>query len=76
MQLDGTLTMKTPSTYLDILKTTNSETTKTYMGYDNPSNPAVAQVGLKDYDKLVDDAASETSDLNNVMRNMQQLKLG
>ena len=30
-----------PSTYLDILKTTNSETTKTYMGYDNPSNPAV-----------------------------------
>ena len=53
-----------PSTYLDILKSTNSETTKTYMGYDNPSNPAVAQVGLKDYDKLVDDAASETSDLN------------
>ena len=27
-----------PSTYLDILKTTNRETTKTYMGYDNPSN--------------------------------------
>ena len=53
-----------PSTYLDILKSTNSETTKTYMGYDNPSNPAVAQVGLNDYDKLVDDAASETSDLN------------
>ncbi len=53
-----------PSTYLDILKSTNSETTKTYMGYDNPSNPAVAQVGLKEYDKLVDDAASETSDLN------------
>ena len=53
-----------PSTYLDILKTTNSETTKTYMGYDNPSNPAVTQVGLKDYDKLVDDAASETNDLN------------
>ena len=53
-----------PSTYLDILKTTNSETTKSYMGYDNPSNPAVAQVGLNDYDKLVDDAASETTDLN------------
>ena len=34
------------------------------MGYDNPSNPAVAQVGLNDYDKLVDDAASETTDLN------------
>jgi len=52
-----------PSTYLDILKTTNSETTKTYMGYDNPSNPAVAQVGLKEYDKLVDEAGKETSDL-------------
>ena len=53
-----------PSTYLDILKTTNSETTKTYMGYDNPSNPAVAQVGLKEYDKLVDEAGNETTDLN------------
>ena len=52
-----------PSTYLDILKTTNRETTKTYMGYDNPSNPAVAQVGLKEYDKLVDEAGNETSDL-------------
>ena len=52
-----------PSTYLDILKTTNSETTKSYMGYDNPSSPAVAQVGLKEYDKLVDEAGKETSDL-------------
>ena len=52
-----------PSTYLDILKTTNSETTKSYMGYDNPSSPAVAQVGLKEYDKLVDEAGNETSDL-------------
>ena len=52
-----------PSTYLDILKTTNSETTKTYMGYDDPSNPAVAQVGLKEYDKLVEEAGNETSDL-------------
>ena len=33
------------------------------MGYDNPSNPAVAQVGLKEYDKLVDEAGNETSDL-------------
>ena len=52
-----------PSTYLDILKTTNSETTKSYMGYDNPSSPVVAQVGLKEYDKLVDEAGKETSDL-------------
>ena len=52
-----------PSTYLDILKTTSSETTKTYMGYDNPANPVVAQVGLKEYDKLVDEAGKETSNL-------------
>ena len=53
-----------PSTYLDILKTTNSETTKTYMGYDNPSNPVIAKVGLNEYDKLVDEAGNETSDIN------------
>ena len=53
-----------PSTYLDILKTTNSEQTKTYMGYDDPSNAAAAKVGMKDYDKLLDEAGKETSDLN------------
>ncbi|KXU07630.1 peptide ABC transporter substrate-binding protein [Streptococcus oralis] len=53
-----------PSTYLDILKTTDSEHTKTYMGYDNPDSPAAAQVGLKEYDKLVDEANAETTDLN------------
>ncbi|TYL24906.1 peptide ABC transporter ATP-binding protein, partial [Streptococcus pyogenes] len=53
-----------PSTYLDILKTTNSEQTKTYMGYDDPANAAAAQVGLKEYDKLVDEATKETDDLN------------
>ena len=52
-----------PSTYLDILKTTNSETTKSYMVSDNPSSPVVAQVGLKEYDKLVDEAGKETSNL-------------
>ena len=53
-----------PSTYLDIFKTTSSENTKTFMGYDNPNNAAAAQVGLKDYDALLDSAASETTDLN------------
>ena len=53
-----------PSTYLDILKSTNSEQTKTYMGYDDPSNVAAAKVGVKDYDKLLDEAGKETSDLN------------
>ena len=53
-----------PSTYLDIFKTTSSENTKTFMGYDDPNNAAAAQVGLKDYDALLNSAASETSDLN------------
>ena len=53
-----------PSTYLDILKSTNKSQTKTYMGFDDPANPAVDKVGLKEYDKLVDEAAKETSDLN------------
>lgn len=53
-----------PSTYLDIFKTTASENTKTYMGFDDPNNAAAAQVGLKDYDALLDSAASETTDLN------------
>ena len=53
-----------PSTYLDILKTTNAEQTKTYMGYEGADNAAAAQVGLKEYDKLVEEAAKETDDLN------------
>ena len=53
-----------PSTYLDIFKTTSSENTKTFMGYDDPNNAAAVQVGLKDYDALLNSAASETSDLN------------
>ena len=34
------------------------------MGYDDPSNAAAAKVGVKDYDKLLDEAGKETSDLN------------
>ncbi|MCE2327098.1 hypothetical protein GPX65_08030 [Streptococcus thermophilus] len=30
-----------PSTYLDVLKTTSSENTKSFMGYDNPNSQAV-----------------------------------
>ena len=52
-----------PSTYLDVLKTTNSENTKSFMGYDNPNSPAAEKVGLKEYDQLVDDASKETTDL-------------
>ena len=52
-----------PSTYLDVLKTTNSENTKSFMGYDDPNSQAVQKVGLKEYDQLVDDASKETTDL-------------
>ena len=51
------------STYLDVLKTTNSENTKSFMGYDDPNSQAVQKVGLKEYDQLVDDASKETTDL-------------
>ena len=52
-----------PSTYLDVLKTTNGENTKSFMGYDDPNSQAVQKVGLKEYDQLVDDASKETTDL-------------
>ena len=52
-----------PSTYLDVLKTTNSENTKSFMGYDNPNSPAAEKVGLKEYDQLVNDASKETTNL-------------
>lgn len=52
-----------PSTYLDVLKTTSSENTKSFMGYDDPNSQAVQKVGLKEYDKLVEDASKETTDL-------------
>ena len=52
-----------PSTYLDVLKTTNGENTKSFMGYDDPNSQAVEKVGLKEYDQLVDDASKETTDL-------------
>ena len=52
-----------PSTYLDVLKTTNSENTKSFMGSDDPNSQAGEKVGLKEYDQLVDDASKETTDL-------------
>lgn len=52
-----------PSTYLDILKTTSTETTKTYLGFEGADNAAAKQVGLDEYDRLVDEAGKETSDV-------------
>lgn len=53
-----------PSTFLDVFKSTNSTQTKTFMGFDDPNAPAVTQVGLKDYDKLLEVANAQTSNLS------------
>ena len=52
-----------PSTYLDILKTTSTETTKTYLGFEGTDNAAAKQVGLDEFDRLVNEAGKETSDI-------------
>ena len=52
-----------PSTYTDILKTSAAETTKTYLGFEGADNAAAKQVGLDEYDRLVDEAGKETTDV-------------
>ena len=53
-----------PSTYLDILKSTSSDNTKTWFGFDSGSENAGAKaVGLDEYNKLVDEAGAETTDI-------------
>ena len=50
-----------PSTYLDIIKPSVGENTKTYLGFDSGTNNAAAkQVGLEDYEKMVVEAGNET----------------
>ena len=54
-----------PSTYLDIIKPSVGENTKTYLGFDSGTNNAAAkQVGLKDYEKMVVEAGEETTDVS------------
>ena len=54
-----------PSTYLDIIKPSVGENTKTYLGFDSGTNDAAAkQVGLEDYEKMVVEAGNETSDIS------------
>ena len=54
-----------PSTYLDIIKPSVGENTKTYLGFDSGTNNAAAkQVGLEDYEKMVVEAGNETSDIS------------
>ena len=54
-----------PSTYLDIIKPSVGENTKTYLGFDSETNNAAAkQVGLEDYEKMVVEAGEETSDVS------------
>ena len=53
-----------PSTYLDIIKPSVGENTKTYLGFDSGTNNAAAkQVGLEDYEKMVVEAGEETTDV-------------
>ena len=54
-----------PSTYLDIIKPSVGENTKTYLGFDSGTNNAAAkQVGLEDYEKMVMEAGEETTDVS------------
>ena len=54
-----------PSTYLDIIKPSVGENTKTYLGFDAGTNNAVAkQVGLEDYEKMVVEAGNENTDVS------------
>ena len=54
-----------PSTYLDIIKPSVGENTKTYLGFDSGTNNAAAkQVGLEDYEKMVVEADNEVTDVS------------
>ena len=54
-----------PSTYLDIIKPSVGENTKTYLGFDSGTNNAAAKkVGLEDYEKMVVEAGEEISSVS------------
>ena len=54
-----------PSTYLDIIKPSVGENTKTYLGFDSGTNNVAAkQVGLEDYEKMVVEAGNEDTDVS------------
>ena len=54
-----------PSTYLDIIKPSVGESTKTYLGFDSgKDNVAAKKVGLYDYEKLVTEAGDEATDVS------------
>ena len=54
-----------PSTYLDIIKPSVGENTKTYLGFDSGTNNVAAkQVGLEDYEKMVVEAGNENTDVS------------
>ena len=54
-----------PSTYLDILKASSGENTRTFLGFDpSENNEAAKKVGLYDFEKMLNEAGAETQDLN------------
>ena len=66
-----------PSTYLDIIKPSVGENTKTYLGFDSGTNNAAAkQVGLEDYEKMVVEAGEEVSDVSKRYEKYAAAKLG
>ena len=53
-----------PSSYLDVINPSKGESTKTYLGFDaGKSQEAVKAVGLDEYQRLLEEASAETSDL-------------
>ena len=66
-----------PSTYLDIIKPSVGENTKTYLGFDSGTNNAAAkQVGLEDYEKMVVEAGEEVNDVSKRYEKYAAAKLG
>ena len=54
-----------PSTYMDILKASSGENTKTFLGFDpSENNEAAKKVGLYDFEKMIKDAGAESQDVN------------
>ncbi|GGE31097.1 peptide ABC transporter substrate-binding protein [Streptococcus himalayensis] len=53
-----------PSTYLDILKSTNAEQTKTFFGFEGADNASAKAVGFDDYNKLAEEANKEVTDVS------------
>ena len=65
-----------PSTYMDILKASSGENTKTFLGFDpSENNETAKKVGLYDFEKMIKDGA-ETQDVNKRYEKYAAAQLG